>query len=187
MLSIEPYDPEWPRLAEQRLAAVREALAPLDTGFTYEHIGSTSVPGLKAKAIVDLQVCVPTLPTDAELDPLLTAAGFQRAHGSRPDSPGVRRDSPRGDEQVPDEVWDKHLFWLDAEVPSILHIRQTASPFGRLTVAFRDWLRGNPDQRKRYEELKVKLAGIHADDPDYDDYTRAKTVFFDEVERHLPR
>ncbi|GLZ30391.1 hypothetical protein Lesp02_25800 [Lentzea sp. NBRC 105346] len=97
------------------------------------------------------------------LDPLLAGAGFERAHGSRPDSPGVRRDNPRGTEQVPD------------------------SPFGRYTVRFRDWLIANPDQRARYQELKIALAETHADDPDYDDYTRAKTAFFDEIQHHLGR
>lgn len=185
MVQIQPYDPEWPLVAEQRLKLVRDALSPLDDGFTYDHIGSTAVPGLSAKPVVDLQVRVTTLPADAELDPLLAGIGFERAHGSRPDSPGVRRDAERGSEIVPDDVWDKHLFFLPGDLPSILHIRQTRSPFGRHTMWFRDWLRDNPDQRDRYQELKIRLGGLHAGDADYDDYTRAKTVFFDEVQHEF--
>jgi dephospho-CoA kinase len=181
---LHPSVPEWHNVAQLRITRLRRSLAAVDPGgaFTYEHIGSTSVPGLAAKAIVDLQVLVPRIPEAAELEDSLHRIGFLPALGSRPDSPGVYRDIPRGDEVVPDEVWTKRLFYLpDPELPSILHIRRVDSPFARHGLLFRDWLRANPAQRDRYQRVKVQVAEAHANDADYDDYTRGKSRYFDEI------
>ena len=181
---IQAYDPEWEWSARRRLDRVRRVLEAFDPEgeFRYDHIGSTSVPGLGAKAIIDLQVRVPRIPEPDALDEAMHRVGYLAARGSRPDSPGVHRDNPRGTEVVPDEVWAKRLFFSpDPVLPSIVHIRRTDSPFGKHTVRFRDWLRAHPDQRDRYHRFKLRLAEEHAGDRDYDDYTRAKTRFFDEV------
>ncbi len=185
---LQPYDPAWPIRAAQLLAAVEQALKPLGVGQSFEHIGSTSVPGLKAKPFIDLQVRVRALPEPALLDQALAPAGFVPTTGSRPDSPGVYRDIPRGSEhesgQVPDEVWRKRLFVHDVDGPrgAILHVRLVASPWGRYTVWFRDWLRAHPQARDRYAAFKTATAAEHAGDADYDDYTLAKTAFFDEAQ-----
>jgi len=180
---LTPYADTWPRSAARRIADLRRALQPLDPGrtFDYEHIGSTSVPGLSAKPFIDLQVRVPRLPDAATLDPLLVEIGFHPHAGSRPDSPGVHRDTPRGSELVPDEVWAKRLFTA-TDPDSILHVRRSDSPWARYTVMFRDWLREHPDEVAGYEHTKRTLAGEHADDIDFDDYTRAKTAYFDDVQ-----
>jgi dephospho-CoA kinase len=186
--ALRPYDPEWPRLAARRLRRLRVALAPIDDGFDYQHIGSTSVPGLTAKPFVDLQVRVPALSDPSTLDGLLRDAGYHPATGARPDSPGVHRDLPRGGEDVPDEVWAKRLFVSpDPGAPAILHVRRADSPWGRYTVAFRDLLRADPAEAARYARTKTELARRHAGDPDYDDYTRAKTAFFDAIQDRLNR
>src|SRR3954454_3339116 len=97
----EPSD-AWPGIAAGLLAGLRAALAPIDRSgsFRYDHIGSTSVPGLAAKPIVDLQVQMPALPSIGELEGLLGPSGYRAATGARPDSPGVFRDLPRGSEPV---------------------------------------------------------------------------------------
>lgn len=181
---LQLYDPDWPRRAARLLAAVERAVEPLGVAESFEHIGSTSVPGLVAKACIDLQVQVSELPRPELLDRALAPTGFVPTTGSRPDSPGVFRDIPRGSEQVPDEVWRKRLFVSDIEGPgaAILHVRLTASPWGRYAVWFRDWLRAHPAARDRYASFKAGVAADHAGDADYDDYTRAKTAFFDEVQ-----
>ncbi|WP_158628656.1 GrpB family protein [Saccharopolyspora rhizosphaerae] len=63
--AIVAHDPAWPTRAETLLRQPRSVFAPLDGAeeFTYEHIGSTAVPGLAAKPIVDLQVRMPSLPS----------------------------------------------------------------------------------------------------------------------------
>ncbi|RDI24716.1 GrpB family protein [Lentzea flaviverrucosa] len=179
---IVEYDAAWPLRAQHLLAGVRSALAALPgaDGFDYEHIGSTAVPGLGAKPIVDLQVRMPDLPSLARLTEVLAPTPFVPAHGSRPDSPGVHRDARRPGDQADDAAYEKRLFHSPAE-SAILHIRRADSPFARWVVDLRDWLRCHPEQARRYEQIKRALADEHAGAPDYDDYTRAKTAFFDDV------
>jgi GrpB-like predicted nucleotidyltransferase (UPF0157 family) len=184
---LQPHDPAWPGRAAQLLTAVEEALTPLGVGESFEHIGSTSVPGLVAKPSIDLQVVVSELPRLDLLDQALASTGFVPTTGSRPDSPGVHRDVPRGSEQVPDEVWRKRLFVHDIDGPeaAVLHVRLSTSPWSRHTVWFRDWLRTHPEARDRYAAFKAGAAAAHAGDADHDDYTRAKTAFFDEVQQEF--
>jgi GrpB-like predicted nucleotidyltransferase (UPF0157 family) len=183
---IVDYEPSWPERAQRLLDEVQTALAPLpDSGrFTYEHIGSTAVPGLAAKPIIDLQVRMPCLPSRDQLAELLAPTGFSPAQGARPDSPGVYRDTPRPGDPTDAELYEKRLFH-DPERAAILHIRHADSPFAEFVVLFRDWLRGNPEQALRYEETKRHLAGQHARDGDYDDYTRSKSAFFDETDEQM--
>lgn len=185
---LVPYDATWPHAAEGRLADLRGVLEPLDPdrAFDYQHIGSTSVPGLAAKPFIDLQVRMPRLPNAGTVEPLLLEIGFLPHTGSRPDSPGVHRDNPRGPKQVPDEVWEKRLFTA-ADPDTVLHVRRSDSPWGRYTVTFRDWLRHHPHEAARYGRTKQALARTHQEDPDYDDYTRAKTAYFDEVQHEFER
>lgn len=175
-------DPDWARRAAERLEQIKTALGDLERAAeaAFDHIGSTSVPGLAAKPFLDLQVRILPLPTHADLAPRLAPLGFEQARGARPDSPGVTRDIPRGDERVSPDVWEKRLYF-DRRGSTILHIRRADSPWGHYTVWFRDWLRAHPDARQRYEMTKRRLSAENAGKPDYDDYTRAKTAFFDEV------
>lgn len=181
---LHPHDPRWAKRAEEQLCALHEALAPLVEdldGCSFDHIGSTAVPGLAEKAVVDLQVRMPSLPDPEALDQALAPLGWEPALGSRADSPGVTHDLPApdgSDDNEPDRVWRKWLFTtVDPARPGILHVRLAASPFGRRTVAFRDRLRAEPRLREAYEQLKRGLAAEHADAADYDDYTRGKTTF----------
>lgn len=180
--ALVDHDPRWAASATALLTDIRTALADLPGAgeAVYDHIGSTSVPGLAAKPYLDLQVRILPLPCHPEIGERLRPLGFERALGARPDSPGVSHDSPRGDEVVPDEVWQKRLYARRRD-GVILHVRRSDSPWGRYTVWFRDWLRANPDARQRYEMTKRELSAQNAGKPDYDDYTRAKTAFFDEV------
>lgn len=181
-----PHDPSWTGAATWHLRRVRAALAsllPPGAEVADDHIGSTAVPGLIAKPFVDLQVRMPALPPAPRLDAALACLGYLPALGSRPDSPGVHHDVPRGSEDVPESAWVKRLFFCpDPVQPVILYLRLAASPFGRYTVWFRDWLRAHPDDARRYGEIKTELAARHADDSDYDDYTRAKTDYLDGVQ-----
>jgi GrpB-like predicted nucleotidyltransferase (UPF0157 family) len=183
---IVDYNPAWPDRAQRLLGEVRLAFASLPQAdlFTYEHIGSTSVPGLAAKPFMDLQARMPSLPSLAELAGILGLTPFVPEHGARPDSPGVHRDTPRPGDHADAALYEKRLFVAPAEA-AILHIRRTDSPFAEFVVEFRDWLRHHPDQARRYEQIKRALAVRHAGDPDYDDYTRAKTVFFNEIQPEM--
>lgn len=183
---IVDHDPAWPKRAQQLLNEVRSAFTSL-TGadqFVYEHIGSTAVPGLATKPIVDLQVRMPSLPSLANLANTLAPTPFVPAHGSRPDSPGVYRDAPRPGDPTDAGLYEKRLFHAPAEA-AILHIRRADSPFAEFVVEFRDWLCHHPDQARRYEQLKRSLAEQHADALDYDDYTRAKSTFLNQIQPQM--
>lgn len=181
--ALRPHDPAWASRAADYLANTCAALdgLPGAEAAICDHIGSTSVPGLAAKPYVDLQIRILPLPSHDELGDRLAPLGFERALGARRDSPGVDRDLPRGDEQVSPDVWEKRLYVQRSE-SAILHFRRADSPWGRYTVWFRDWLRAHPDERERYESTKRALSAANVGMPDYDDYTRAKTAFFDEVQ-----
>lgn len=167
----------------QLLSDVRVALEGMEgsDAARLDHIGSTSVSGLVAKPILDLQVRISPLPSEEDLIARLEPLGYIRARGSRPDSPGVDRDLPRGSIQVDPVVWQKLLFWHE-DAQAILHVRRADSPWGLYTIWFRDWLRARPDARRRYEAVKRTLSAQQVGKADYDDYTRAKTAFFDDVQ-----
>lgn len=173
---LRDWDPDWPTAAARRLARLRLALGGMEGApFRLDHIGSTSVPGLRAKPILDLQVVVPALPDEGELQRRVLQVGFLPARGSRPDSPGVTHDGAAGSAvaRLP-----KRLFHSpDPGQPAILHIRLTASPFAEATVHFRDWQAADPASRDRNADLKAGLADAHRDDGDYDDYTHGKSAF----------
>jgi GrpB-like predicted nucleotidyltransferase (UPF0157 family) len=185
--SLRPHDPELPAAATRLLDRVRAGLAQsgLDDGrWTYDHIGSTAVPGLRAKRIIDLQIGADALPAEGSpADQVLEAAGFVLATGSRPDSPGVYRDGVKQPGLAPDAAYHKRLYFrADPSLPAILHVRQLGAPWWSYTVQFRDWLRASPDGRRAYEHAKQQAVDAHANDADYDDYTRAKAAFFDQVQ-----
>lgn len=183
---LHDHDRRWVTDAALRLRAIRAALADV-TGADradFDHIGSTSVPGLPAKPVIDLQVRILPLPAEDVLGERLRPAGYLRAMGSRPDSPGVDRDIPRGQQAVADEVWQKMLY-VAVDGSAILHVRRADSPWGRYTVWFRDWLRAHDDMRDYYARTKRVLSERNVGKPDYDDYTRAKTAFFDEVQEEF--
>ncbi len=174
---VQVHDPRWAWAGRRGLDRIRSSLRHLDPAgaFRYDHIGSTSVPGLSARALIDLQVRVRRLPVPAEVDRAMAAIGFLPTAGSGPD---VDQDAPLGAEDVPDEVWAKRLFTSpDPVSPTIVHVRRLDSPWGNHTVWLRDWLRAHPDERDRYEQVKTGQAAGDADDG----YTRAKSGFFDEV------
>ncbi|MCW2857396.1 MAG: hypothetical protein JWR52_3011 [Marmoricola sp.] len=180
--ALTEHDPHWAQTAAQCLHDLSVALIGLrgaDSAFL-DHIGSTSVPELAAKPIIDVQLRILPLPSYADLGVRLSPLGYEQALGSRPDSPGVRSDIPFGDESAPTEVREKRLYV--AHNPSVvLHVRRADSPWGRYTVWFRDWLIAHPGERERYENTKRRLSSDNAGKTDYDDYTRAKSVYFREV------
>lgn len=186
--ALVEHQAEWLERASRLLSDVRDALRE-QPGFpraSFDHIGSTAVSGLPAKPFVDLQVRISPLPGEAVLRGVLEPLGYVRARGSRPDSPGVDHDMPRGSIVADAAVWQKQLYWHDAG-QAILHIRRADSPWGLYTVWFRDWLRSEPDARRRYSGFKQRISAEQVGKTDYDDYTAAKTAFFDDVQIEFER
>ena len=155
---VVPADPRWPELfraeADRLAAAVACAgLAPL----ALEHVGSTSVPGLTAKPILDLMA---GLPADADWRPYLevcVAAGYE----------------PRGPQGVP----GRELLVLGPERARTHHLDlvEAGGTLWRERLLFRDWLRANPPLAAAYATLKRDLAARHA--VDRGAYTAGKAAF----------
>jgi GrpB-like predicted nucleotidyltransferase (UPF0157 family) len=181
-----PSDPAWPGAASALIESLSGQVRHLagSAEFRWDHIGSTSVPGLAAKPIIDLQLGVPSLDRLEGLAEVLAPAGFVDVATIVPDSPGVLRDDVRGSR--PTSRWDKRLFASDRPGwHAILHVRQLDSAWWYYTIRFRDLLRADSDLRLRYEQLKRALASAHGQDANYDRYTLAKTAFFDEIQERL--
>jgi dephospho-CoA kinase len=179
---LSPPDPEWPKLAQRLIEQLKSLVSGLDRAdeFVWDHIGSTSVPGLAAKPFIDLQLGVPSLDHLDGIAPALEPAGFVDVATTRPGSPGVLRDMARGNRAT--SRWDKRLF---ASQQAILHVRQLDSAWWHYTTRFRDLLRADAELRGRYQRMKLDLAEAHGQDEDYDRYTIAKTEFFDTIQDRL--
>ena len=166
-LTLSPPDPAWPAAAARLSARLRHALG--ETAVAVEHIGSTSVPDLIAKDVIDLQVGVRDL-AEADTDDVLArlaAAGFPRVQGVT------------GDEQADGTVWPKRLHGsCDPMRVAHIHIREIGSPGWQWSVDFRDWLRADPHARHEYAAMKSQLASGIASTSDY---TSAKEPWFDTV------
>ena len=142
------HDPAWPSVAARRCRALRAALGALDPADRLglqrvDHVGSTAAPGLAAKPFLDLQVTLDRLPGSAALASARAPLGWAPAVGARPNSPGVHRDMRSRQDTADDDAFNKRLLAPDPVHPGILHVRQTASPFARRVVRFRDQLRAD--------------------------------------------
>ena len=153
-IEICDYQESWPTEFSQIQAALAAALGEL--ALRIDHIGSTSVPGLGAKDVIDVQVAVAALAD--ELRERLLAAGFRQ---SRPDATDH---VPRGEDEDP-ALWRKFLFKEPAGTRrSNIHIRILGYPNQRYPLLFRDYLRSHPNSASTIELIKRQLARYHADD-----------------------
>lgn len=154
-IEIREYDGRWPGEFELLAAALREALGGL--ALAVDHIGSTSVPGLAAKDVIDVQVTVAAL-SDAVRDALV-AAGF--AH--RADITGDHVPLP----SAPSAGWAKLYFQQrPGDRRAHIHVRVAGAPNQRYALLFRDYLRAHPVSAQAYATLKRELARRFRDDTD---------------------
>ncbi|MFC6089111.1 dephospho-CoA kinase [Saccharothrix lopnurensis] len=159
---VVPYDGTWPEQADRVVARLRAVAG----GRAVEHIGSTAVPGLAAKDVLDLQLGVRSLEEAAELEDVLSDGGFPGL--------GLSEDTPRNPGDAP-ELWRKRLHvGGDPKRRVNLHVRVEDGPAWRWAIRFRDWLRADAAARAEYEALKLELAGRHRVDGHSLDYADAK-------------
>jgi GrpB-like predicted nucleotidyltransferase (UPF0157 family) len=163
VLEIVPYDTVWPQLflAERnRIAAVMSALA-----LRIDHNGSTSVPGLAAKPIVDIQVSVERLHPVEAYAPQLAQLGY--VHVPHPD-----------DAFCP--FFHRPVAWPHTHH---VHVVQAHGDEERRTLAFRDYLRDHSDIAREYADLKQRLAPryIATELSSREAYADAKTSFINGV------
>ncbi len=161
------HRPSW--AADGRRLAARISAAC--GGRRVDHIGSTAIPGMPAKDVLDLQLGVESLAQGDAVATALTAAGFPRSEDSRQDLP-----RPAGDD--PDR-WVKR-FHANADPGRAVnvHVRVLDRPNWRWALLFRDWLIAEPVAFAEYRDLKVAVATRYADDPTTLRYAEAKEPWF---------
>ncbi|QWT25144.1 GrpB family protein [Subtercola sp. PAMC28395] len=148
-VELHSYDPQWPAIYAEHRQRIVDALA--DVTFTIEHIGSTSVPGLAAKPIIDIVVTVADITAEERyLDPLLAAGYVLR----------VREPAHR---LVRTPARDVHVHLLERGDPAVDEY-----------LLLRDHLRSNADDRALYESTKRSL--LNQRWADMNDYAEAKTT-----------
>ena len=163
-MRVVDHDPAWAERLAAEADAIRAALGP--AALRVDHVGSTAVPGLAAKPIVDVQVSGARVqPVDA-YRPALEALGY--AHTPHPDPDGVVRYPFFG--RPPTRPRAFHV-----------HVAQAYSDHERRHLAVRDFLRTHPDEAAAYERVKRAAAARHPGDRL--GYMAAKEAFVDALER----
>jgi GrpB-like predicted nucleotidyltransferase (UPF0157 family) len=135
-IEVRPSDPSWPQWYDEVELCVRKALG--ERVLHLQHIGSTSVPGLAAKPVVDIDVTVADSADEASYLPALEAAGFTL--------------------RVREPHWEEHRCLRLAEPACNLHVWSPGASEPQRHRAFRDWLRGHQEDREEYAALKSDLA-----------------------------
>ena len=158
---VVDYDPQWPTSYEEEKERILGAIG--DVAVAIEHIGSTAVPGLGAKPIIDIMVAVSRL-ADAErcIEPL-QEIGYEYV--------------PEYNDVIPERRYF-HKGPPGARTYH-LHMVELTSGFWERHLQFRDFLRTHPEEAQRYHQLKKELAAKFG--ADRDGYTEAKTSFIESV------
>jgi dephospho-CoA kinase len=183
-VALVPADPTWARQG-RRLVHRLQAVCG-DKAIRVEHIGSTAVPELDAKDVIDLQVTVADVEGIAALADLLADGGFPRVEGIDGDRPKPAAGDPDkpaaggGAEAADSQDWVKALHVAaDPGRHANVHVRVEGSANARFAVAFRDRLIADADLRSEY--LAVKRSAEASAWGDATAYVEAKEPWFDEV------
>ncbi|MBV9366704.1 MAG: GrpB family protein [Solirubrobacterales bacterium] len=131
-LGLAPYDASWPARYEVLAGLIRSALGP--AVLALDHVGSTSVPGLDAKPIIDVDLTVADGGAEPTHVPALEACGFQLV-GREP-------------------WWYGHRLLHHSGPACNLHVWSPDCPESARHLIFRDWLRANPDECELYVRAK---------------------------------
>lgn len=157
MVVIVPYQESWPAEFKEIASRLRKGLDAL--ALRIDHIGSTSVPGLAAKDVIDIQLTVAAL--DHHVVSALNAFGYVPREG-------IRRDHCPANFVGPASEWDKLLFHPpDHQRRAHIHVRVLGRANQRYALLFRDYLRAHPAAARAYAELKRRLALNLADPQTY--------------------
>jgi GrpB-like predicted nucleotidyltransferase (UPF0157 family) len=150
VITLVDYDPAWPQRFAVEASRIRDALG--DRAAAIEHAGSTSVPGMAAKPIVDIVLAVPDPTAEADYVPALEAIGY-----------GLHLREPE---------WHEHRLLKPADRSVNLHVFATGEPEIERMLRFRDRLRASPEDFALYLATKRALAA--RDWPSTQDYADAK-------------
>ena len=135
-VEIHDYDPEWPRLYAREEERIRAVLG--NRVVRIEHVGSTSVPGLPAKPLIDVALEVPDSADEATYVPPLEATGYSL--------------------RIREPDWFEHRLLKGPDTDVNVHVFSAACEEVNRMLLFRDWLRGNAADRELYAVKKRELA-----------------------------
>ncbi|MCL6301579.1 GrpB family protein [Streptomyces kronopolitis] len=159
---VVDHNPAWQARGLVLIAELRSVLAPL--ALQVEHIGSTAIPGMAAKPVLDLQVSVGDLQEAAHaFDQPLADQGFQRSVHQHDHVPAGCDDAP---ERCAKRLWSRRGH---SGEDVNLHVRLLGAPNERLALLFRDWFRAHPEAVPAYSRFKSTLAdtvdevGVYSD------------------------
>ena len=150
-ISIAPYDPEWPKLYGREAERIRAILG--DKVLLLEHVGSTSVPGLAAKPIIDIDLQVADTRDEDAYVPQLTDAGYELI--------------------VREPDWYEHRLFKGPDTNINLHVFGTQLDELERHLLLRDWMREHPEDRDLYGDAKVELS--QREFRNVNEYAAAKT------------
>ena len=156
-VTLVDYDPAWPVLFEREASRIRRLLG--DAVVRLEHTGSTSVPGLAAKPIIDIALIVPDSADESTYVPQLEAEGYLL--------------------RIREPHWHEHRLLKGPDTDANVHVFSTGSPELARMVGFRDWLRTHPEDRELYERTKRELAARTWRHVQH--YADAKTAVVEEI------
>ncbi|MGW0251198.1 dephospho-CoA kinase [Nocardia goodfellowii] len=149
-LRLVPADPEWAAQAQRLIARLWVACGA--SAARIDHIGSTAVPGLDAKDVIDIQITVADMAAADGLANALAEAGFPRKDHITYDNPKPTEADPVGTDR---DLWTKRLHGnADPGRPANVHLRAAGAPGQRFALEFRDWLRSDAAARAEYLRLK---------------------------------
>ncbi|MBA4603306.1 GrpB family protein [Thermoactinomyces mirandus] len=135
-ITLVEYDPHWPELFEREADRVRSILG--GKALQVEHVGSTSVPGLRAKPIIDMLLVVADSADELSYVPALEAGGYML--------------------RVREPEWFEHRLFKGPDTDINLHVFSAGTPEIDRMLRFRDWLRANDTDRDKYACAKRSLA-----------------------------
>jgi GrpB-like predicted nucleotidyltransferase (UPF0157 family) len=152
---VVPYDEAWRASFARADAMVRGALG--ERVLALEHVGSTAVPGLAAKPVIDADLTVVDSGDETAYVPALEAAGFHL--------------------RVREPDWEQHRVLTIESPPTNLHVFSPGAREPQRHALFRDWLRSHPEEREAYAALKVELGRRgFSDSMDYNNH-KAELVY----------
>ncbi|ORA11726.1 dephospho-CoA kinase [Mycobacterium asiaticum] len=179
---VVPADPSWPDQARRIVNRLQTTCG--HRAVRVDHIGSTAVPGLDAKDVIDIQVTVESLDVAEELVEPLLSAGYPRLEHITQDAAksDARSTVPGLDHGDDPALWHKRIHAsADPGRPTNVHIRVAGWPNQQFALLFVDWLKANSDVREKYLEVKRAAdAGAHGDTVRY---VTAKEPWFREAYR----
>ncbi|TAK74600.1 MAG: GNAT family N-acetyltransferase [Gammaproteobacteria bacterium] len=164
LIELVPYNKEWPTLAKLEIERLQEIL-PKNHVIDIQHVGSTAIPGLSAKSIIDIQIATDSLTT---IKPIAIEVLKSQGYEYWADNPDPER-----------------LFFVKGMPPfgekrsHHVHIVESTSKHWQEKILFRDYLITHPEIAQEYENLKKELAQQHTHNREA--YTKAKTEFIQAI------